>query len=85
MLPSVQVTGVPNGSAAKVVSTYTLVGAASTWKVTALEVPPPGVGLTTVTGKLPSVAKSLGGIDAVSSVDDTYAVASAVEFQSTID
>ena len=43
------------------------VGAASTLKVAAFDVPPPGAGLTTVTEKLPVVAKSLAGIVTVSS------------------
>ena len=40
-------------------------------KFTAVEVPPPGAGLTTVTADVPAVAISTAGIDAVSCVEET--------------
>ena len=48
------------------------VGAATvTGKPKALEVPPPGVGFTTVIESIPLVATSLAGIDAVTCVSLT--------------
>jgi hypothetical protein len=49
---------------------------------TELEVPPPGVGLTTVTVDEPGVAMSAAGTVAVSLVAFTNVVTSAVPFQS---
>src|SRR5438552_16680242 len=43
----------------------------------ALEVPPPGAGLTTVTGAVPAAAMSLAGMAAVSAVTLTKAVGHA--------
>ncbi|MGH2506136.1 MAG: hypothetical protein ACRDHZ_01740 [Ktedonobacteraceae bacterium] len=40
-------------------------------KTNALDVPPPGAGLTTVTTAVPAVATSLAGMSAVSCVDET--------------
>src|SRR3989344_623623 len=45
-----------------------------TVKVLALEVPPPGVGLNTVTLNVPALARSVAGIVAVSLVAETYVV-----------
>ena len=42
--------------------------AALTVKLTALDVPPPGAGVVTVTGRAPAVVIALAGIAAVSSV-----------------
>lgn len=54
-------------------------------KVTALEVPPPGVGLTTVMSAVPAVATFPTGTVAVSCVDETKVVAKAEPFQLTLD
>lgn len=50
-----------------------------------LEVPPPGVGLTTVTVAVPVVVTSDAGTDAVSCDALTYVVVSAAPFQSTVE
>src|SRR5689334_24126003 len=42
--------------------------------VCAFEVPPPGVGLKTVTENVPAVAASVAGMAAVTCVGDTYVV-----------
>jgi hypothetical protein len=54
-----------------------------TAKDCAADVPPPGGGFTTVTGKLPELATSLAGTAAVSFVPETKVVVNAVPFQST--
>jgi hypothetical protein len=54
-------------------------------KVRALDVPPPGVGLITVTDAVPTVAMSLAGTEAVTFVPLRYVVVSPVPFQFTID
>ena len=57
--------------------------ASSTGNVIAFDVPPHG--LTTVIGKLPGVAMLLAGTVAVSCVEETNVVASALPFQFTIE
>ena len=52
-------------------------------KVAALDVPPPGAGLKTVTLADPAVAMSAAGMLAVSRVSLTYVVARALPFQRT--
>ena len=52
---------------------------------TAFEVPPPGVGFTTVTGTLPWVTMSLAGIAAVTCPAFTNVVVRPVPFQRTWD
>jgi hypothetical protein len=54
-------------------------------KVSPLDVPPPGVGFTTVTDAVPAVAMSLAGTVAVNSVALTYFVASPVPFHFTVE
>ena len=54
-------------------------------KVWLPEVPPPGVGLTTVTLAVPAVATSLAKIVAVSCVAETKEVALGDPFQLTVD
>jgi hypothetical protein len=54
-------------------------------KVCALEVPPPGVGLKTVTLVVPAEAISAARIEAASWVDETYVVVRAVPFHLTTD
>jgi len=56
-----------------------------TAKLTAAEVPPPGAGFTTVTGKLPAVAISAAGIAAVNCVALTNVVAAAIPRNVTLD
>ena len=51
--------------------------------VTLFEVPPPGAGVTTVTGALPAVTMSLAGIAAVSCPAFTNVVVRAAPFQRT--
>jgi hypothetical protein len=53
--------------------------------VTALDVPPPGGGFTTVTEAVPGDATSAAVTVAVSCVDETYVVVKAVPFQRTDD
>jgi hypothetical protein len=53
--------------------------------VTALDVPPPGGGFTTVTEAVPGDATSAAVTVAVSCVDETYVVAKAVPFQRTVE
>jgi len=57
--------------------------AAVTVNVTLFEVPPPGVGFTTVTGNAPVEVTSLAEIVAVSSVEETTVVVAAVPLKST--
>src|SRR5579872_6482997 len=57
----------------------------TTAKVTGFEVPPPGVGLVTVTVAVPTVAISVARIDAVSFELLTNVVARALPFQLTTD
>ena len=52
-------------------------------KFCAADVPPPGAGLVTVTGKVPTVAISEAGITAVSWLADTNVVVRAEPFQLT--
>ena len=52
-------------------------------KVAALDVPPPGVGLKTVTFAVPAVATSLAGMAAVSCVLETKVVGRSLPFQRT--
>jgi hypothetical protein len=52
-------------------------------KVLELEVPPPGVGLNTVTRAVPAVAMSAAGIAAVNRVDEIYVVVRFAPFQRT--
>ena len=52
-------------------------------KVRAFDVPPPGVGLTTVTGNVPARAMSLAKIAAVTCVALTKVVVRALPFQCT--
>src|SRR5216117_1711707 len=58
---------------------------AVTLKLTALEVPPPGEGLKTVTEALPALEMSLAGIEAVIWVALTNAVVRFPPFQRTTD
>ena len=53
--------------------------------VCAFDVPPPGVGFTTVTDAVPAVAIRAVGTVAVSWVDETNVVVSAVPFQFTVE
>ena len=57
----------------------------STVKVSALEVPPPGVGVETVTGTVPLVAMSAAVICACSWALDTKVVGRALPFQFTVE
>ncbi len=52
-------------------------------KVRALEVPPPGAGLNTVTEAVPAVAMSAAVIDALNWVEETYVVVRFDPFQRT--
>ena len=56
-----------------------------TEKVSAADVPPPGVGVNTVTGTLPAVAMSATVIAAVSCVELTNVVVRALPFQRTVE
>jgi hypothetical protein len=56
-----------------------------TVKLAAAEVPPPGEGFETVTGKAPALAKSLAGTVAVTSLELTNAVERAVPLKLTVD
>jgi hypothetical protein len=51
--------------------------------VWALEVPPPGAGLNTVTWAVPAAAMSVAGIDAVNWVEEINVVARSAPFQRT--
>ena len=51
----------------------------------ALLMPPPGVGLKTVTSNIPSAARSVSGITAINCVAETNVVTRAVPFQRTTD
>ena len=57
----------------------------STVKVSALEVPPPGVGVETVTGTVPLVAMSAAVIAACRLVLETKVVARGVPFHCTME
>src|SRR5579884_229819 len=57
----------------------------STEKVKLVEVPPPGVGLLTVTSKSPGAVSLLAGMIAVSIVDERYVVVSAPPLNSAFD
>src|SRR5262245_12201714 len=59
-------------------------GAVETVKVRALEVPPPGVGLTTVTWGVPAAATSAAVIDAVTWVPLTRVVVRLFPFHLTV-
>lgn len=54
-------------------------------KVRAPDVPPPGVGLKTVTLAVPAVAMSVAGMAAVSCVDEIYVVVRSVPFHWTVE
>ena len=54
-------------------------------KFTALEAPPPGAGLFTVTGAMPALAISAAGIAAVTFVALTYVVVSALLLKLTVE
>jgi hypothetical protein len=62
-----------------------IVGTALIVNVCAFDVPPPGVGFTTVTEAEPAVATREAGTVAVSWVAETNVVASAVPFQFTVE
>jgi hypothetical protein len=62
-----------------------IVGAALTVNVCAVDVPPPGVGFTTVTDAVPAVTTREDGTVAVSCVEETNVVVSAVPFQFTVE
>ena len=62
-----------------------IAGVAAIVNVCALDVPPPGLGLTTVTDAVPAVATREAGTVAVSWVEETKVVASAVPFQFTVE
>jgi hypothetical protein len=57
----------------------------TTVRFVAFEVPPPGLGVTTVTGKLPALVNWAAGTRAVSWVELTKLVASDVPLSSTVD
>jgi hypothetical protein len=57
----------------------------STVRFTAFEVPPPGLGVTTVTAKLPALASCAAGTTAVNCVELPKVVVSAVPFNRTLD
>ena len=65
------------------VSAGTEFAAAVMVNVTAFEVPPPGAGVTTVTGAIPWVTMSLAGIAAVTWPAFTNVVVRAAPFQRT--
>jgi hypothetical protein len=67
----------------RTVRTGTGLGAVLMVKVRALEVPPPGDGLKTVTLAVPAVAISVAGMDAVSWVEDIYVVPRSALFHRT--
>jgi hypothetical protein len=58
---------------------------AVTVKFSLPDVPPPGAGFTTTTGKVPVAATSLVGIAAISSVDETTVVVTAAPLKSIVD
>ena len=62
-----------------------ITGVATTVNVCALDVPPPGPGFTTVTEAVPGVAIRAAVTVAVSCVEETYVVASAVAFHFTVE
>src|SRR4029077_4942944 len=62
-----------------------IVGTALIVNVCAFDVPPPGVGFTTVTDAVPAVAMSEAGTVAVSCVEETNVVASEVAPQRTVE
>jgi hypothetical protein len=57
----------------------------TTVRFVAFEVPPPGLGVTTVTGKLPALVNCAAGATAVSWVELTKLIASKVPLSSTVD
>jgi hypothetical protein len=57
----------------------------TTVRFVAFEVPPPGLGVTTVTGKLPALVNWAAGATAVNWVELTKLVASDVPLSSTVD
>jgi hypothetical protein len=67
------------------VSGLVITGVAATVNVCAFDVPPPGLGFTTVTDAVPGVAILAAGTGAVSCVDETNVVVSAVPFQFTVE
>jgi hypothetical protein len=62
-----------------------ITGGAAIVNVCAFEVPPPGVGFTTVIAAVPAVATREAGTAAVSCVEETNVVVSAVPFHLTVE
>jgi hypothetical protein len=67
------------------VSGLVIMGVLAIVNVTALDVAPQGLGFTTVTEAVPAVAIREAGTIAVSCVEETNVVASAVPFQFTVE
>ena len=67
------------------VSGLVITGAAAIVNVCAFDIPPPGVGFTTVTEAVPAVDIRDAGTVAVSCVEETNVVASAVAFHCTVE
>jgi hypothetical protein len=67
------------------VSGLVITGVLAIVNVCALDVPPPGLGFTTVMDAVPEVATREAGTVAVSWVEETKVVASAVPFQFTVE
>jgi hypothetical protein len=67
------------------VSALVITGVAAIVNVCAFDVPPPGLGFTTVTRAVPAVVIRETGTVAVSSVDETNVVPRAVPFQFTVE
>jgi hypothetical protein len=67
------------------VSGLVITGVLAIVNVCALDVPPPGLGFTTVMDAVPAVATRDAGTMAVSCVEETKVVASAVPFQFTVE
>jgi hypothetical protein len=62
-----------------------ITGAAAIVNVCAFDVPPPGLGFTTVTEAVPAVAMRAAVTVAVTCVEETNVVVSAVPFQFTVE
>jgi hypothetical protein len=67
------------------VSGLVITGAAAIVNVCAFDVPPPGLGFTTVTEAVPAVAISAAVTVAVTCVEETNIVLSAVPFHFTVE